>query len=124
MGLARGKVIKPGETLIVFDEIQDCVNAVASLKYFCEDAPEYHVISAGSLLGVVAKEGLSFPVGKVEFLTLYPMSFYEFLYAQNELLAIELMQSTFSDGVWRNFRSKLLEYHWDYHESLVCLYTY
>ncbi|MCL2792656.1 MAG: AAA family ATPase, partial [Spirochaetaceae bacterium] len=80
LGLARGKAIKPHETLIIFDEIQECGNAVTSLKYFHEDAPEYHIVSAGSLLGVAMKRGTSFPVGKVEFLTLYPMNFYEFLY--------------------------------------------
>ena len=115
LGLARGKTILQGETLIVFDEIQECGNAIASLKYFCEDAPEYHVISAGSMLGVAIKKGTSFPVGKVEFLTLYPMSFYEFLYAQNEMLAEELERSSFSDGIWKRFRNELLEKYRDYH---------
>ncbi|MDR0493632.1 MAG: AAA family ATPase [Nitrososphaerota archaeon] len=90
LGLARGKMIKPHETLIIFDEIQECGNAVTSLKYFYEDVPQYHIVSAGSLLGVAMKKGTSFPVGKVEFLTLYPMNFYEFLLAQNEMLAKEL----------------------------------
>ena len=76
LGLARGKSIKPHETLIFFDEIQECGNAITSLKYFYEDTPEYHIVSAGSLLGVAMKKGTSFPVGKVEFLTLYPMNFY------------------------------------------------
>ena len=115
MGLARGKSIKPHETLIIFDEIQECGNAVTSLKYFYEDAPEYHIISAGSLLGVAMKKGASFPVGKVEFLTLFPMSFYEFLYAQNEMLAEELSRSSFEDGVWKTFRNELLEKYRDYH---------
>lgn len=115
MGLARGKTILPGETLIIFDEIQECGNAVTSLKYFCEDAPEYHVIAAGSLLGVAMRQGASFPVGKVEFLTLYPMSFYEFLYAQNEMLATELENSSLEDGIWERFRSELLEKYREYH---------
>ncbi|MCL2083058.1 MAG: ATP-binding protein [Oscillospiraceae bacterium] len=115
LGLARGKTINPQETLIVFDEIQECGNAVTSLKYFCEDAPEYHIISAGSLLGVAMKKGTSFPVGKVEFLTLYPMSFYEFFYAQNEMLALELEKSSFKDSVWANFRNELLEKYRDFH---------
>ena len=115
MGLARGKSIKPNETLIIFDEIQECGNAVTSLKYFCEDAPDYHVISAGSLLGVAMKKGSSFPVGKVEFLTLYPMNFYEFLYAQNKMLAEELNRSLFEDGVWKSFRNELMEKYRDFH---------
>lgn len=115
LGLARGKTIKPGETLIIFDEIQECGNAVASLKYFYEDAPEYHIISAGSLLGVAMKKGASFPVGKVEFLNLYPMSFYEFLFAQNEMLASELGDSPLKDGIWKTFRKELLEKYRDFH---------
>ena len=115
LGLARGKAIKPGETLIFFDEIQECGNAITSLKYFYEDTPEYHVISAGSLLGVALKKGTSFPVGKVEFLTLYPMNFYEFLYAQNAILAEELKNSTFTNNIWKNFRNELSEKYRDYH---------
>jgi len=115
LSLARGKAIKPLETLIVFDEIQECSNAITSLKYFYEDAPEYHVVSAGSLLGLAMKKEASFPVGKVEFLTLYPMNFYEFLLAQNEMLAQELEKSSFKDSVWKNFESELLEKYKDFH---------
>ena len=115
LGLARGKVIKPHKTLIVFDEIQECGNAVTALKYFYEDAPEYHIISAGSLLGVAMKKGTSFPVGKAEFLTLHPMSFYEFLFAQNEMLAKELEISLFSSGNWKSFRNELMEKYRDFH---------
>ncbi len=115
LGLARGKTIKPHETLIIFDEIQECGNAVTSLKYFYEDASEYHIVSAGSLLGVAMKKGTSFPVGKVEFLTLYPMNLYEFLLAQNETLAEELKKSSFSDSVWKTFRKELLEKYRDFH---------
>ncbi|MHB8961914.1 MAG: ATP-binding protein [Saccharofermentanales bacterium] len=114
LGLARGKSIKPYETLIIFDEIQECAKAVTSLKYFCEDAPEYHVISAGSLLGVAMKKGTSFPVGKVEFRTLYPMSYFEFLNAQNEILAQELHNSSLSDAIWKTFRNELLEKYRDF----------
>ncbi len=114
LGLARGKTIKPHETLIIFDEIQECSKAVTSLKYFSENAPEYDVISAGSLLGVAMKKGTSFPVGKVEFLTLYPMSFYEFLYAQNAFLAEELKSSSLSDDIWKTFRPELLEKYRDF----------
>jgi predicted AAA+ superfamily ATPase len=78
-------VITPDETLIIFDEIQACERALTSLKYFCELAPEYHVAAAGSLLGVAIKrEHYSFPVGKVESITLYPLDFEEFLWASNE----------------------------------------
>ena len=115
LGLARGKVIKPYETLIIFDEVQECGSAITALKYFYEDAPEYNIICAGSLLGMAMKKGTSFPVGKVEFLTLYPMSFYEFIYAQNEMLAKELSKSTFEDNVWKRFRNDLLEKYRDYH---------
>lgn len=81
LGLFRGKTILPGETLVIFDEIQECSRALASLKYFCENAREYHVACAGSLLGIAIHRDRSFPVGKVDFLTLYPMSFYEFIAA-------------------------------------------
>ncbi len=77
-----GKQIVPGKTLLVFDEIQDCPRAIQSLKYFCENLPELHVIAAGSMLGVALKEqGVSFPVGKVERLEMFPMSFEEFVSA-------------------------------------------
>ena len=115
LGLNRGKEIKPHETLIIFDEIQECGNAVTSLKYFHEDAPEYHIVSAGSLLGVAMKKGTSFPVGKVEFLTLYPMNFYEFLCAHNQMLAEALKKCTFKDTVWKNFRNELLEKYRTFH---------
>ncbi|GHU87786.1 ATPase [Bacteroidia bacterium] len=71
--------INPETTLIIFDEIQECNEALNSLKYFCENAPEYAVIAAGSLLGVTLSKGDSFPVGKVDFLQMYPVTFKEFL---------------------------------------------
>lgn len=78
----NGKEINPGRTLVVFDEIQDCPRAIQSLKYFCEEMPKFHIIAAGSLLGVALKdEGISFPVGKVDRLNMYPMSFEEFVRA-------------------------------------------
>ena len=77
LSIANGKKISPETTLIIFDEIQECPNALNSLKYFCEEANEYHVACAGSLLGIRLSK-TSFPVGKVEFLNLYPMSFSEF----------------------------------------------
>lgn len=82
MEIMTGKVISPSTTLIIFDEIQECNEALNSLKYFCEDAPEYAVVCAGSLLGVALnRTGASFPVGKVDFMTLYPVSFAEYLRA-------------------------------------------
>ncbi|MDR3244272.1 MAG: AAA family ATPase [Elusimicrobiota bacterium] len=79
-----GEEINPETTLIIFDEIQAVPNALTALKFFCEQAPEYIIIAAGSTLGVTLHGGQSFPVGKVDFLTLYPMNFTEFLYAVKE----------------------------------------
>ncbi|MCK9312835.1 MAG: ATP-binding protein [Methanocorpusculum sp.] len=81
-----GQSIFKGDTLIIFDEIQACERALTSLKYFCEEAPEYHIIAAGSLLGVALnREKYSFPVGKIDMMTLYPLDFEEFLWAtENE----------------------------------------
>jgi predicted AAA+ superfamily ATPase len=76
--------INPADTLIIFDEIQECNRALVSLKYFCENAPQYHIVAAGSFLGVAMHEGNSFPVGKVNMMTLYPLSFAEFLSALGE----------------------------------------
>ncbi len=89
---AAGERIIPGETLIILDEIQSCERALTALKYFCEEAPEYHIAAAGSLLGVaIHRQHYSFPVGKVETLTLYPLDFEEFLWARGkELLAGEI----------------------------------
>lgn len=78
--------ILPNETLLIFDEIQECNSALNSLKYFYEDSPEYVVVAAGSLLGVALTKGESFPVGKVDFLDLYPLTFKEFLKTANEKL--------------------------------------
>lgn len=85
LSLEAGTQITPNDTLIIFDEIQENPNALNSLKYFYEQVSEYHIIAAGSLLGVaLTHHGQSFPVGKVEFMTIYPMSFYEFLDAIGE----------------------------------------
>ena len=77
--IESGVNIEPDNTLIILDEIQETPKALKALKYFCENAREYHIISAGSLLGVAIHEGTSFPVGKVDFLDLKPLSFFEFL---------------------------------------------
>lgn len=79
--LETGTEITPSTTLIIFDEVQEVPEALTSLKYFCENAPEYHIMAAGSMLGVALHPGTSFPVGKVEFMDLYPLSFSEFLRA-------------------------------------------
>lgn len=76
-----GRKIVPENDLIIFDEVQEVPGALSSLKYFCENAPQYHIICAGSLLGIALHEGTSFPVGKVDFLSLYPFSYKEFLMA-------------------------------------------
>ena len=91
-----GQTITRGNTLIVFDEIQLCERAVASLKYFCEEAPEYHVVAAGSLLGVaVNREKFVFPVGRVDRYTMYPMDIEEFLLALGEKDLVERIHTCF-----------------------------
>jgi predicted AAA+ superfamily ATPase len=97
------------DTLIVFDEIQTAPRGLTSLKYFYENAPEYHVIAAGSLLGVNIHPGESFPVGKVEFLTLYPLSFKEFLLAMGETGIVELMEKCEWE-LLNTFNTKLINY--------------
>ena len=87
-----GKKIKPGATLIIFDEVQECPNALNSLKYFEEETPEYHIVAAGSLLGIKLSH-TSFPVGKIDYLTLYPMTFSEFLLADGKENLVEYMKS-------------------------------
>lgn len=84
LSFASGQPIEPESTLIILDEIQDCPAALSSLKYFCEDAPEYRIACAGSLLGVALASEDSFPVGKVEFLSMYPLTFREFLQANGD----------------------------------------
>lgn len=84
LNIEAGVAITPGDTLIILDEIQDSPKVLESLKYFCEEAPQYHVVAAGSLLGVTIHEGVSYPVGKVDLLDLYPLNFREFLYAMEE----------------------------------------
>lgn len=86
-----GIVPQPENTLIIFDEIQEAQGALTSLKYFQEEAPEYHIIGAGSLLGI-ALNNTSFPVGKIQFLEMYPMSFFEFLEAMEESELLKLLE--------------------------------
>lgn len=91
LNIEIGFNITPKDTLIIFDEIQENPLALTSLKYFCENAPEYDIVAAGSLLGVAHHKGTGFPVGKVEYLNLYPLSFKEFLLAMNENQILELI---------------------------------
>ncbi len=89
--LYAGRKINAENTLLIFDEVQEVPRALASLKYFYENAPEYHIVCAGSLLGIALHEGTSFPVGKVDFLKLYPLSFREFLMATGKECFAELL---------------------------------
>ena len=89
--LYAGHKIDPDNSLLIFDEVQEVPRALASLKYFCENAPQYHIICAGSLLGIALHQGTSFPVGKVDFLKLYPLSFKEFLMATGKERFAELL---------------------------------
>jgi len=91
--IIAGKPIEPNHTLIIIDEIQEAPGALTSLKYFQENAPEYHVIAAGSLLGITLNRSGSFPVGKVEFLDLFPLSFVEFLDAIHETQLADLLRN-------------------------------
>ena len=91
LNIEVGFNITPKDTLIIFDEIQENPLALTSLKYFCENAPEYDIVAAGSLLGVAHHRGTGFPVGKVEYLNLYPLSFKEFLLAMNENQILEII---------------------------------
>lgn len=92
-----GRRIDPEKSLLIFDEVQEVPRALSSLKYFYENAPQYHIVCAGSLLGIALHQGTSFPVGKVDFLKLYPLSFDEFLKATNrETYADLLKQQDFS----------------------------
>jgi len=84
LSLIRNKAIEPGRTLIILDEIQECPNALGSLKYFNEEANEYHVVTAGSLLGTYLAKPASYPVGKVNLLNIYPLSFEEYLAAADD----------------------------------------
>ena len=89
LSIYNGKLIEPEQTLIIFDEVQEMPRALTSLKYFCEEAPEYAICCAGSLLGIALHEGTSFPVGKTDFLHLYPLSFKEFLIANEEKMLVD-----------------------------------
>lgn len=106
--IETGIIIKPADTLIILDEIQEAPGALTSLKYFQENAPEYHVISAGSLLGVALSGHTSFPVGKVDFIDLYPLNFIEFMEAMKEEPLLDLLKSK-DWGLIKSFRLKYIQ---------------
>lgn len=112
--LLSGKKIDPANTLLIFDEIQEVPKALTSLKYFNENAPHYQIVCAGSLLGIALHEGTSFPVGKVEFLDLYPLSFMEFLQAVDKERYAELANTQDHDLI-RTFRQTFVESLKDYY---------
>lgn len=91
--LASGQRIQPDNTLIIFDEVQECPKALNALKYFCENASQYHIACAGSLLGIALSKPASFPVGKVDFMRIDPMTFSEFLLANGDRNLVEYMNS-------------------------------
>ena len=110
LGAYHGKRIRPQETLIIFDEVQEVPRALTALKYFAEEAPEYAICCAGSLLGVTLHQGTSFPVGKVDFLTLNPISFYEFLMANGEELLLDWYQEHPGEKMPELFEEKYRDY--------------
>lgn len=103
-----GISVNPENTLLIFDEVQEVPKALSSLKYFCENAPEYAVVAAGSLLGVALHKGTSFPVGKVDFMDLYPLTFQEFLCALGEERFVEILRGKDTDMVTM-FKSKYID---------------
>lgn len=114
IGAITGQSIEPGRTLIVLDEIQEAPRGLSVLKYFCENAPQYHVAVAGSLLGITMHKGEAFPVGKVEILHIYPMTFDEFLLAKGKDRMVDILRSKDWDTVklLRNeFVKALREYY-------------
>lgn len=106
--IEHGSSFEAEKTLMIFDEIQEVPKALTSLKYFYENAPEYAIVAAGSLLGVAMHQGTSFPVGKVEFLHLYPLNFYEFLLAIGETALAQLLQQQDYELI-NSFSSKYID---------------
>ena len=106
--IETGVKVEAQNTLIIFDEVQEVPRALTSLKYFCENAPQYHVIAAGSLLGVALHPGTSFPVGKVEFLDLYPLDFLEFINAMGNNDLVKLLRSK-DFSLITNFKGKYID---------------
>lgn len=103
-----GISIDAQNTLLIFDEVQEVPKALSSLKYFCENAPEYAIVAAGSLLGVALHKGTSFPVGKVDFMDLHPLTFQEFLCGSGRRRFVEILQGPDTDMVTM-FKSKYID---------------
>lgn len=114
LGLLKGEKILPGETLIIFDEIQECPAALNALKYFREKANDYHVIAAGSLLGTLLAKPKSYPVGKVNLIDIYPLTFDEFLAAVDEPLYLFFCQIKKDQPIEEIFHNRLLEAYSNY----------
>ncbi|MCD8303203.1 MAG: ATP-binding protein [Prevotellaceae bacterium] len=114
IGTITGQTIRAGKTLIILDEIQEVTRGLAALKYFCEKAPQYHVVASGSLLGNAMHKGESFPVGKVDILNLYPMTFDEFLLAKGKAELVDLLRNKDWDTVTvlsNEYKKALREYY-------------
>jgi len=107
--IETGVIATKESTLIIFDEIQEAPKAITSLKYFYENEPEYHIVAAGSLLGVTMHQQVSFPVGKVEFLDLYPLNFVEFLKALKQDQLVSLLE-TYNVELIKSFKSKFINF--------------
>ena len=110
-----GETIDPSETLIILDEIQEAPLGITALKYFCEEAREYHIVAAGSLLGINLHSGSGFPVGKVDDMKMYPMSFAEFLEASGKIQLLELLRShqwTEISSIAPSFTDLLRQYYY------------
>ena len=103
-----GQKITSKDTLLIFDEIQEVPRALSALKYFCEEAPQYHIVCAGSLLGIALHKGTSFPVGKVDFLNLYPLSFKEFLIALGKDGLVKVLEQGNFDML-KSFKTTYIE---------------
>jgi len=109
INIETGVKVQPEKTLIIFDEIQENPRAIAALKYFYENAPEYSIVAAGSLLGVAIHKGVSFPVGKVDTLELYPLNFREFLLAVGEE-GLEKLIATMNKPLLDAYRDKYVDW--------------
>ena len=108
LGALHGKKIIPEKTLLIFDEVQEIPRALTALKYFAENAPEYPICCAGSLLGVALHKGTSFPVGKVDLLSLQPLTFEEFLIANGEEMLCKFIRESSIAPLPQAFADKLL----------------
>ncbi len=109
LSIYREEQILPGQTLIIFDEVQNSPQTLTSLKYFCEKAPEYHIVAAGSLLGVKVGQSAPFPVGKVNFLDLYPMTFAELLDAVGKSQLRIFVENADFEPVAASFHAELID---------------